>query len=67
MKAISPQDALACVNCHYYHQHSDELGDCHRYPPTYAGSDTPNQWHRWKHPLVHHENWCGEFKPRQTN
>lgn len=54
----------ACALCHYYHEHSASAGDCHRYPPVFVGADTANERHRWKHPMVPHHNWCGEFHPR---
>lgn len=50
-----------CGYCRFFNEHSGAVGDCHRYPPQYAGNDTPNERHRWKHPLVPHNGWCGEF------
>jgi len=57
-------EADSCQHCHYYHEHSAGSGDCHRFPPSFAGEATPNEKHRWKHPLVPHSNWCGEFRER---
>lgn len=56
----------ACTECQYFHAHTNATGDCHRYPPVFAGTDTPNERHRWKHPLVAHNGWCGEFSTRST-
>ncbi len=51
----------ACRNCRYFREQAPGWGACHRYPPAFAGDDTPNERHRWKHPIVQHHNWCGEF------
>lgn len=61
---LDPLEKIACGLCRYYHEHSGAAGDCHRYPPLYAGNDTPNERHRWRHPMVPHNGWCGEFLAR---
>jgi hypothetical protein len=58
------QELPACSDCHYFREHTNATGDCHRYPPVFAGNDTPNERHRWKHPLVAHNGWCGEFRSK---
>ena len=55
-----------CASCRFFHEHAAASGDCHRYPPVFSGNDTPNERHRWKHPLVPHNNWCGEYQGRGT-
>jgi hypothetical protein len=61
-------NGTACLHCGYYHGYTDDYsggtGDCHRYPPIFAGEHIANEKHRWKHPSVAQSDWCGEFKPR---
>ena len=57
------EHAACCRLCLHYHEHTTGSGDCHRYPPSFAGDGTPNEKHRWRHPLVQQHNWCGEFMP----
>lgn len=56
---------LACCRCRHFHDHGTGNGDCHRYPPTFVGGDTPNERHRWRFPPVLAHNGCGEFKAEQ--
>jgi hypothetical protein len=63
MSRNASSDLAECARCHFFYGHPGGTGDCHRYPPIFAGSDIPNERHRWKHPMVISHNWCGEFKP----
>jgi hypothetical protein len=61
-------NGTSCLHCGYYQEVSDEYsagtGNCHRYPPIYAGEHVANEKHRWKHPVVAQSDWCGEFRRR---
>jgi len=52
-----------CDTCDYYVKQDHDLGACHRYPPDFAGEQTPIELHRWRYPLVLAHSWCGEHKP----
>jgi hypothetical protein len=52
-----------CGNCIYFREMEKGTGHCHRYPPQFAGEQTPRELHRWKHPLVGGHAWCGEHWP----
>jgi len=62
MTSIQRPDRPACQHCLHFNQ-SEQTGhgDCHRYPPLFAGDSSPNEKHRWKHPIVSLTDWCGEF------
>jgi hypothetical protein len=38
----------------------DEMGFCHRYPPTLGQTDRYVRSQQW--PCVYTRDWCGEFK-----
>jgi hypothetical protein len=59
-KAQGKQDA-ACGACRYYLEQDHGVGTCHRYPPGFAGDQSPRELHRWCFPLVTVHSWCGEF------
>ncbi|OHC64557.1 MAG: hypothetical protein A2045_06185 [Rhodocyclales bacterium GWA2_65_20] len=61
-KAQIKQDATCSTCCHYLAQDHD-MGACHRYPPSFAGENTPRELHKWRFPLVTMRSWCGEHKP----
>lgn len=52
-----------CGTCCYYLEQDHDMGTCHRYPPSFAGDETPREMHRWRFPLVTVRSWCGEHKP----
>jgi hypothetical protein len=56
------RDAL-CGNCGYYREQDQGAGACHRYPPTFAGAESPRELHHWRFPLVLSGWWCGEHRP----
>ncbi len=53
-----------CGQCRYFQTVDAQSGNCHRYPPTYAGDASPRETHHWRYPLVSARNWCGEFLAR---
>lgn len=51
-----------CKTCRFYEEMcKDEVGDCHRYPPTILSiseyDDTSTSF-----PMVDVNNWCGEWQ-----
>jgi len=67
MSAKPAPDTPSCQHCRYFHAHDQHgHGDCHRFPPSFAGEASPNEKHHWKHPIVTLLEWCGEFAPRQA-
>ncbi|WP_374265919.1 hypothetical protein [Zoogloea sp.] len=56
---------IACRQCHYFMATDHSLGTCHRYPPAFAGEQSPREEHRWRFPLVSGLSWCGEFALRE--
>jgi hypothetical protein len=53
-----------CQFCCFFKAQEGAGGTCHRFPPQFAGDDTPNEAHRWKFPWVSQHGWCGEYRPR---
>jgi hypothetical protein len=63
-----------CKNCYFADEWDDEvsgLGECHRFPPSMATRLNSDRSHTerpqnggW--PLVHDDDWCGEFKQDPT-
>ncbi len=56
------QPGATCHTCQYFRQQDKGGGNCHRYPPVFAGDASPIEGHRWKFPFVFGRNWCGEHK-----
>ena len=52
-----------CGSCRYYREQDPGTGACHRYPPAFAGEQSPRELHRWRFPLVLSGFWCGEHQP----
>ena len=42
-------------------QQDDELGWCHRFPPSRINS--ADEMNNWLFPVAHHNDWCGEWQP----
>ena len=57
----SQRDAT-CGNCRYYREQDQSTGACHRYPPAFAGDQSPRELHRWRFPPVAASSWCGEYR-----
>ncbi|WP_374243421.1 hypothetical protein [Zoogloea sp.] len=53
----------SCRHCRYFLATDSTGGTCHRYPPTFAGAQSPREDHRWRFPIVGGRAWCGEFRP----
>ena len=41
----------------------DDIGACHRYPPTLKEDESADHPYCHNHVWVVGNNWCGEFKP----
>lgn len=52
-----------CSGCYFFKEVDAAHGSCHRFPPAFAGSESPRELHRWRFPLVSAFAWCGEFRP----
>jgi hypothetical protein len=52
-----------CGNCRFYRDQDQSSGACHRFPPAFAGDQSPRELHRWRFPLVLSSAWCGEHQP----
>jgi hypothetical protein len=52
----------SCLTCQYFRHQEKGSGNCHRFPPVFAGDASPIESHRWKFPVVHSRVWCGEHK-----
>lgn len=66
MQDDSAQQGANCLNCLYFRLQDKWNGNCHRYPPTFAGDTSPIESHRWKFPVVNGRTWCGEHRgPRK--
>ena len=57
----------SCDTCCYFVKQDHDMGACHRYPPQFAGEQTPIEQHRWRFPLVMPHAWCGEHRPHSSN
>lgn len=55
--------ASTCAECRFFKALDSVSGSCHRYPPTYAGNESPRELHRWRFPMVGSHGWCGEHQP----
>jgi hypothetical protein len=58
---MMPDDC--CLHCSYALFEQDDIGICRRYPPSVILEDEDLSC---THPLILHEDWCGEFK-RKVN
>ena len=56
----TPVDTL-CVQCRYFKPADALTGNCHRFPPAFAGDSSPRETHHWRFPIVSVHAWCGEF------
>ncbi|MDD5248691.1 MAG: hypothetical protein PHY45_06885 [Rhodocyclaceae bacterium] len=54
--------ADTCQSCTFFRPKEMPIGTCHRFPPQFAGADSPNEAHRWKFPSVGQYGWCGEYR-----
>ncbi|HNH35996.1 MAG TPA: hypothetical protein PK375_08770 [Rhodocyclaceae bacterium] len=63
MNENTPARVAHCGHCRHFREHAPGTGACHRFPPVFAGDGSPNERHRWKHPLVPAHGGCGEFRP----
>jgi hypothetical protein len=62
MNDAHPRREATCGNCRFYREADQGAGTCHRYPPTFAGEQSPRELHRWRFPLVAASAWCGEHQ-----
>lgn len=61
--------AMFCESCAYFQEQEHGNGNCHRFPPSFAGDTSPKESSHWKFPVVHSHSWCGEHNvcsPSQT-
>ncbi len=58
-------DHANCAACHYFRPLEKGSGNCHRYPPGFAGETSPKESHHWRFPVVGGHGWCGEYLPRK--
>ncbi len=56
-------DRNHCCRCRYFVSGDALNGQCHRYPPAFAGESSPREAHHWRFPGVSGHSWCGEFVP----
>lgn len=52
-----------CGACRYFRPVDAPTGTCHRYPPAFAGENSPRETDHWRFPVVSNRAWCGEFRP----
>ncbi|RIX43013.1 MAG: hypothetical protein D3M94_17320 [Rhodocyclales bacterium GT-UBC] len=52
-----------CDQCRYFRAADALTGNCHRFPPSFAGDSSPRETHHWRFPMVSSHAWCGEFLP----
>ncbi len=50
-----------CEQCRYFRKLDALSGNCHRFPPVFAGDSSPRETHHWRYPIVGIHGWCGEF------
>ena len=50
-----------CEMCRYFKKLDALTGNCHRFPPVFAGDSSPRETHHWRYPIVGIYGWCGEF------
>jgi hypothetical protein len=55
-----------CGACRYYRDQDQGMGACHRFPPIFAGDQSPRELHHWRFPLVPASSWCGECIPAMS-
>ncbi|MBS1159074.1 MAG: hypothetical protein H6R15_1493 [Proteobacteria bacterium] len=55
--------AASCGQCRYFTATDALNGNCHRYPPVFAGDSSPRETHHWRFPMLSAHAWCGEFAP----
>lgn len=55
-----------CGNCRFYQEYSQGRGWCLRYPPTVYSCDEDNSSTTGS-PMMEHNEWCGEFKPKEKH
>jgi len=51
----------SCGQCRYFKAIDAQSGNCHRYPPVFAGESSPRETHHWRFPVISTHAWCGEF------
>jgi len=51
-----------CEDCTYFQEQEKSIGICHRFPPIFAGNNSPIDAHHWKFPMVLAHSLCGEFQ-----
>ena len=56
-----------CGDCRYYQPLEAQGGQCHRFPPVFAGDTSPREAHHWRYPAVGAHGWCGEFAAAQMS
>lgn len=54
-----------CTSCRFFRHLEKGSGNCHRYPPSFAGETSPKESHHWRFPVVGGHSWCGEHLPCQ--
>jgi hypothetical protein len=58
-------DKPMCKNCFFSRDYGSETAvSCRRYPPTITKVKEETQTITSNSPLVNHDWWCGEWKPR---
>ncbi len=60
---MSESAELQCLQCRYFKPVDALNGNCHRYPPSFAGDASPREIHHWRFPTVSIHAWCGELLP----
>lgn len=63
-----------CKDCRFWCEQEDpdadtSVGECRRYPPTIPWREASDQvcpYDPNEFPLIHEDDWCGEFKPRDV-
>ena len=65
-RPVPPPPPARCDGCAYFRDGYELTGTCHRYPPAFAGDQSPREDHHWRFPCVMSKAWCGEFAPRRV-
>ncbi len=58
---MNDRSEAGCSLCRYFKPVDAANGNCHRYPPVFAGDSSPRDIHHWRYPLVSIHGWCGEY------
>lgn len=56
-----------CEQCRYFQPLDAMGGQCHRFPPQFAGDSSPREIHHWRFPAVSVHAWCGEYLPQPAD